>query len=486
MPSRTQLTFYVALFVVSLTCFAFIANPRYYYFLNDDFIHIPLAAQKHFIRSGLIRPLSDFTLWLDYTLWQKNAYGYHLTNTLIHIANSVLVFFASRYLFSSFAEEQKGGVLKKSVLAATFFLMYAFHSESIFWIIGRGGSLCTLFFLLSLIFYLKNGKAVLDYSLCLCFFFIGLLAYETIWVFPLVVSAVHVLALKRNVRKVAGVWLVFVFYLLLRFGIAPVSSGDYQFGAFNEHDYFRLVYNCNTLLARCFLPPMQNSRLFFGAYISVAALFTFLCLKWRSDKLLFFLVACLLLSLLPVVALGIDTHDSESERFIYLASFFAVLFLVQLFSRLKEPLALLVFLVFLSAHAFLLYNAAESYRVGSAIARQSLECIPAQADFNMIYAVNMPEQYKGALIFRKGFAEAVSWINNTRFESVSIVTSKERSTGTPFFCLDNNDDSFSKKIQIDSLLNKYTIQRRVDDVVFFWDDARLNIIRLMPENVTPL
>ena len=31
------------------------------------------------------RPLSYLTIWLDYQIWNKNPFGYHLTNVLFHL-----------------------------------------------------------------------------------------------------------------------------------------------------------------------------------------------------------------------------------------------------------------------------------------------------------------------------------------------------------------------------------------------------------------
>jgi hypothetical protein len=471
---KIHITFYGTLFLAALILFVFIANPANYYFLNDDFVHIPLASQKRFIRSGLLRPLSDFTLWMDYTIWHQNAFGYHLTNSLIHLANSILVFFVCRNLFHCFAGFDRHEILKRSALSATLFLIYAYHSESIFWIIGRGASLCTLFFLTSLFFYLKGKNTVLNYVVSLLSFFIGLLAYETIWVFPLIVSMMHMFALKRNIWHVAGVWAVFLIYMVLRFWIAPVSSGDYQLGVLNNLNFFKLFYNYNALLARCFLPPAESNMLFLCSYAGLTVVLIFICIKWRNDTMLLFSIICLLLSLLPVVFLGIDTHDTESERFIYLGSFFAILFLVQTFSHLCSRIALPMGLALLLSHAYLLYNAASHYRIASTITKQSLQCIPTHKLYNNIYTINLPTQYKGALIFRSGLKEAIFWINDVQLKRVKIVSVGEVYKSVSVLQC--------KKIRVDGgandpmLLKGYVIPDWKGNLGLVWEEGRLIVI----------
>lgn len=49
---------------------------------------------------GHYQPLSWLTLGFDYVLWGMDPLGYHLTNLLIHAANTVLFYFISRWLLS--------------------------------------------------------------------------------------------------------------------------------------------------------------------------------------------------------------------------------------------------------------------------------------------------------------------------------------------------------------------------------------------------
>ena len=91
--------FHLFIFLITLLYVVYIGDPSNFYFLNDDFIHIPQAAKMNFLNdSSFVRPISNFTLWLDYIIWEKNAYGYHLTNLIIHLINVVLVFFASKII----------------------------------------------------------------------------------------------------------------------------------------------------------------------------------------------------------------------------------------------------------------------------------------------------------------------------------------------------------------------------------------------------
>ena len=43
-------------------------------------------------------PLTFTSFWVEYQLWQVNAFGYHLTNVLLHILNSLLLWLVLRRL----------------------------------------------------------------------------------------------------------------------------------------------------------------------------------------------------------------------------------------------------------------------------------------------------------------------------------------------------------------------------------------------------
>jgi hypothetical protein len=85
-PSR----YFVLLFLLLPALYAY--NPIPLYFLNDDFIHIPLSQLRVWGQRNSIRPVNDISLFLDSIIWHNNAAGYHLTNLLIHCIDSFLVY----------------------------------------------------------------------------------------------------------------------------------------------------------------------------------------------------------------------------------------------------------------------------------------------------------------------------------------------------------------------------------------------------------
>ena len=100
---------YLILFAATVVAFTlYCYNPFELYFLNDDFIHIPLSRDGILLQHNSFRPVCDLSMMLDYQLWGKTAWGYHLTNLLLHIINTILVFYLSKNLCRKYSRVHRG------------------------------------------------------------------------------------------------------------------------------------------------------------------------------------------------------------------------------------------------------------------------------------------------------------------------------------------------------------------------------------------
>jgi hypothetical protein len=412
-----------------LIFFLIVANPFRFYFLNDDFIHIPSAASGNFLQTNLLRPVADFTLWLDSFIWSKTAAGFHLTNILVHLLNSFLLYsFVKQW---NYREEKTTGY--KPVLIALLFLVYAFHSESVFWIIGRGGSLSTLLALLALNCY-AYSKSYFSLVAALLFFIVGLFTYESIWILPAIFVVIQSFEYIRQ-RKPSWWWtfsfiVVFILYLIFRTSIDNVHFGDYESGLIHSFNAKKLAYNYFATVMRCFLPPLKSTSLF----IAIASVFVLTGLavvvfSWKRNILSYFSVplACVALACLPTISLGIDIHDTEGERFLYLPSAFCCWLIVEVvwrqFSLSKRSFAIIGCLIIF--HGYFFYRAADSYRYAGYVTKTFIHCLNMVPVGQQLTVVKLPAQYKGALIFRKGFPQAVNWLVPGKFNNVNVVTTSE-------------------------------------------------------------
>ena len=423
--------------ILAILFFAWVVYPAKFYFLNDDFIHIPLAAKGNFIFGSFVRPIGDLSLWVVNKIWDRNSFGYHLSNIIVHLGNSMLVYFLSKALLSLYTDGKN--IPLKSWAAAMIFLVYAFHSEPVLWIIGRSGSLSAFFFLLSCIFYLKRKSGLFYFLISIFSFIAALLTYESSWVFPLFVLLISYadVRLKDNKWKTERVYplvtisIFFTFLFCLK-NIAGEAFTEYSGYNFVHLNLPRLFLNYQSLIARTYLPYLDNSAIFAILYCSTIlvgiGLVFFLKKQKRSNPLLWIAIVLFLVSPLPEVSLGISTHNSESERYVYLPSvFFILLFVEILFQLIKSKIrSLIISILYILLQCCLLYVSAISYNFAGNVVRKSLNSINSHSSAKIIYLINRPIQCNGALMFRAGFKNALDWIcpdlNYSRIDTISSLS----------------------------------------------------------------
>src|SRR5262245_38494031 len=124
------------------------------YFLSDDFVQIGKVLHKDFSvawgyeHGGFFRPLFILSYIIDSGIWHDRSFGYHLTNVLIHAANSFLVFNLGLALLRPW--QQPAEAIKTAAAAGVLFLLHPSHTEAVIWISGRADLIATLFSLAAL------------------------------------------------------------------------------------------------------------------------------------------------------------------------------------------------------------------------------------------------------------------------------------------------------------------------------------------------
>src|SRR5437667_595736 len=149
-------------------------------------------------------PLTWMTLGLDYLLWGMNPVGYHLTNLLLHAANAVVFFFVVRRLrtLALPSPSDHGYALAvSSGVAALVFAIHPLRVESVAWVTERRDVLSGLFYLLTILLYLRarereeRGRAW--YWLSVAAFVCALLSKSMVVNLPIVLLILDVYPLRR-------------------------------------------------------------------------------------------------------------------------------------------------------------------------------------------------------------------------------------------------------------------------------------------------
>ena len=137
-------------------------------------------------------PLTWLSYMVDYELYGLNAGGYHLTNILFHLLNTLLLFF----LLSRMT-----GTIGKSAFVAVLFALHPLHVESVAWVSERKDVLSTFFWLLTIWAYINYVKlpSVRKYIVVVVFFILGIMSKPMVVTLPFVLILLDYWPLNRFV-----------------------------------------------------------------------------------------------------------------------------------------------------------------------------------------------------------------------------------------------------------------------------------------------
>lgn len=190
-------------------------------FLIKDWRNLPEIFSSAFWKPLLgepfqiYRPLLSLSFMADYAVWHLNPWGYHLTNTLLHILNSLLIYFLARIYVPAVP----------ALMATLIFAVHPIHTEAVTYISGRGELIMTFFLLSGVLVFLKSEKhrSWPLYLVSLPLFFLALLTKETAVIFPLLLLAADVTAFpsswqsdpsRRLARQIGPLLVLGAFYSL--------------------------------------------------------------------------------------------------------------------------------------------------------------------------------------------------------------------------------------------------------------------------------
>src|SRR5215210_367815 len=108
--------------------------PGSLFFLNDDFVHLPLTEEGAFFQMHFVRPMHELLVKVDLALWRKNAYGYHITSLVMHLIVCIQLFNLCRVIQTTWLKQEKQEATNTAFLSVALFLVYPQHAEALAWI----------------------------------------------------------------------------------------------------------------------------------------------------------------------------------------------------------------------------------------------------------------------------------------------------------------------------------------------------------------
>ena len=142
-----------------------------------------------------IRVFSYFTLALNYYFGEFNVFGYHLVNFFIHITSGIFLYWFLLLTFNLPSLKEKYGPFsyKVALFSSLIFIAHPIQTQSVTYIVQRMSSMAGMFYLLSLILYIKGrlsfGRTRLFYfgGMALSYL-LGVFSKENVAILPLFVA----------------------------------------------------------------------------------------------------------------------------------------------------------------------------------------------------------------------------------------------------------------------------------------------------------
>jgi len=198
---RPDLLILVGLTIVTFGIYAQVIGHRFITFDDPTYIHDNPMVNRGVTLAGLAwafttfyagnwHPLTWIAHMIDSQLFGMIAGGHLLVNALIHVANTLLVFwFLLRTTHARWS----------SALVAALFALHPLHVESVAWAAERKDTLSTFFGLLSLIAYVRYAEApsIRRYAWVAIMLALGLLAKPMLVTWPFVMLLLDYWPLRR-------------------------------------------------------------------------------------------------------------------------------------------------------------------------------------------------------------------------------------------------------------------------------------------------
>ena len=194
----------VCIFLAILVWLAF-GQTLHHAFVNyddDAYVYQNLSVLQGLTRRGILwaftfgeighwHPITWFSHMLDCQIWGLRAGGHHLTNVLLHATATVLLFLALR---------QMTGALWRSAFVAAFFAIHPQRVESVAWIAERKDVLSGVFFMLTILAYVRYARKPSSrgsYALVVVLFALGLMSKGMLVTLPFVLLLLDYWPLRR-------------------------------------------------------------------------------------------------------------------------------------------------------------------------------------------------------------------------------------------------------------------------------------------------
>ncbi len=437
------------LILVALVYAPVIANA----FNGDDFVHLAWLAQavkqpelvlRNFHSPWLdittakfYRPLISIFMLTDYLIWQSNGIGFHLTNLLCHLGNTLMLWLILRQIEVSRRRQNMNYMW--CLAAAALFGLYPLHPEAVSWITGRVDTFVTLFSLGSMYCYMRwadsSNKNVFSFKQSYWLYFsllnmwLALLCKEMAIILPAVFCLYELTLAKKQSDEMGNIrtfflsmtrntslfWLLLFTYLGVRYWALGTLVGGYDNSVFSLTNWHVLLSNWRRSLYLLFFPFNTNivakGNLVICVWAALVAANLVLIVKQvfidkKNVAVFLFLLGWLILTLVPVYKLFNIAFDLQGSRLAYLATVPLCALFCFGYAGLAQynywRLIPLTILVSVAGAGLLVNNSAwiEAEKISQSVLKQLNVLTKVINADQVVYIVGLPDQINGAYICR--------------------------------------------------------------------------------------
>jgi protein O-mannosyl-transferase len=285
-------------------------------------------------------PLTLFSLAIDYWLYGLNPIGYHFSNTLLHLINSLLVY----QLFLKITRSERG-----AFWISLIFLVHPVQVESVAWISERKNLLSFSFLALSFLSYLRGGTRPLS----LLLFFLACLAKTSVVILPLLLILYDVSFSRKHIKDIV-VGKVPYFLISLGVVILTLSSQSHEkmltvfsMMAVVKEYIFKMLFPLNLNIwypAQVYKSLMEPQVLI--SILVLAGYFWLIRWSYSNQRIVFFGLVWFLIALLPVSHI-IPFPQMMADRYLYIPGLGLIIVFVTLIPASNKGKSLLAFSVIL-------------------------------------------------------------------------------------------------------------------------------------------
>jgi Tfp pilus assembly protein PilF len=195
-------------------------------YFKNIFCFDNLQLSKLFYKSSLLdlfetRVIGHLSFAVNYKIHEFYPAGYHAINLLIHIFNGVLVYllisltFRTPYFKRHSEEGREFNVSLSALFIALIFISHPVQTQAVTYIVQRFASLATMFYLMSIVFYVKfrlqqedgikcrsdKAKAIILYVISILSAVLGMKTKEIVFTLPVMIIAYEYMFLNGQKRR---------------------------------------------------------------------------------------------------------------------------------------------------------------------------------------------------------------------------------------------------------------------------------------------